>query len=399
MLLLHLRSTVIVIRQADDIRQALFCDQRWRWAECRWLMQGIDPMDAVRGLVSTSDTAMQLPEIAGAFPWAYVLGIPLCFAFLPASAAWTLTLVSYIGIAAGLALAGYTFVLRKTCCRLLAVWSVLFLLASPIFHASFLTGNYGFFCGLLLIAAVCIAPAHPVLAGVCLLFASVKPQLAALFYLALLLDHHWKPVLLGGLGTLGAWGIAAAACHTSPLMMLYDTFAQSTSMFDITYSFGLFTHTLPRTLGMFLSMAVCTLLMTLACLWLRRKREALPHWKPLYYSLPAVFSVSWTYCNQQDHSVLFLLDALVLLCLWGIIRSRGMRLSLVMMVLTALCWMLQPTIVGDFLCQMWDACIPGQLTDGFFQDLISWAPPVFWWGFCLLCAAPGRAGERFRALL
>lgn len=399
LLALRLRAALMLYLENGRDWQIFFSDHRWRWAECRYLLGGVDPMDAVRGLASAPVPAMQLPEIAGAFPWAYLLGVLFTFAFLPYPAARALSILLFGCAAAGLLGCGYRFVFAKTRSRALAAFGVLYLLTSHALYDSLVYGNYGLLCGLLLIAAVFTAPTRPVLAGICLLFASMKPQLAALFYLALLIDRNWKPVLIGGLGTLCAWGAAGALCHTSPLTMLYETFAQSTGNFYDSYSFGIFTHSLPRTAGMFLSMAVCALCMALACWWLRRRRESLPHWQLFYYSLPAVFSVCWTYCNIPDHTVLYLLDALVLLCCWDLIRQKGMRLSLLLLVLAALCWMLHPDIVTGFLCQMWDYCVPGQLLDPLFQDLLSWAPPLLWWLFCYLCAAPGRAAERFRALL
>lgn len=399
LLALHLRALWLLYQKAGQTWSFLFLDQNLRWAECRYLLAGINPMDAVHGLVSAPQPEMRLPWIAGAFPWAYLLGVPMSFALFPRLAARALTLVLFVCLTAALLPAGYRFVFSRTGSRPLAAWAAFFLLASEALYQGFLHGNYGALCGLLLIAAVCTASRRPVLSGVCLLFASTKPQLAALFYLALLIDRRWKPVLIGGFGALCAWGAAAALCHTSPLAMLYETFAQSTGNFADTSSFGLFTNSLPRTAGMSLSMILCTLGLLLACCWLRRKRESLPHWRLFYYSLPAVFSVCWTYCNTPDHTVLYLLDALVLLCCWDVIREKGMRLSLVLLVLAALLWMLQPGAVNAFLCEMWDCCTPGQLLNPPFEDLLNWAPFAFWWLFCYLCAAPGRLAQRFRALL
>lgn len=232
MLLLHLRGIVIMISLAGDIRSALFHDQCWRWAECRWLMRGVNPMDVVRGHLHPAESVMALPKIAGAFPWAYLLGILLTFAFLPYPAAAVLSVLCILAATAAFSVLIYRFLYQYSKNRPFAWFGVFFFLSSSTLTGTLYYGNYGFLCGFLIIASVLTAAEHPWLSGAFLMLASVKPQITLLFFLALFLERKWKPVIIGGAGVLVSWGLTSFLCKVSPLTMLRETFVQSTSYSD-----------------------------------------------------------------------------------------------------------------------------------------------------------------------
>lgn len=165
------------------------------------------------------------------------------------------------------------------------------------------------------------------------------------------------------------------------------------------YSFGLFRDILPRGQATFFSMAFCAVLTALGCLFLLKQKKNLPHWNLFYYSIPAVFSVLWTYANGMDHTFLFIWYALVFVCFWDIICQKGVRISLFLIAGTALLWMIRHEYLEDCLLQFWVFYFPGGALDNLFANFLPLAAYTVMWLLCYFCAAPGKIAGRFRELL
>ncbi|MBB4198479.1 hypothetical protein GGD83_002280 [Rhodoblastus sphagnicola] len=136
------------------------------------------------------------------YSWSYppvFLIVAALLAFLP-----------YLGALAlwqGLGLAAYLALLRN-----IMPWrrAALYGLAFPAVAISLMHGQNGLITAALMGAGAVLAPARPVLAGVCFGLVAYKPQFGLLIPLALLASNNWRALLAAGATVLAECGAATA---------------------------------------------------------------------------------------------------------------------------------------------------------------------------------------------
>jgi len=293
-----------------------FRDFRWRWQECAYTLRGINPMDVVKGVVPVNDAIGALPPNAGTVPWGYALGNVLTFGFLPYSYAKIIGMLTFplLCLIAGF----YTFkyVSRSTGNRLFGVLAALLIPCVPTWVGSFGLGNGGATLSCLLLLMVLFVDQKPYLAGVLLGVATIKPQLAGIFYLSLLMQKRVKTLITASSLVAVSWLVAALLTDSSPLAMLLETNAQG--MNPETYRntnfgiVGLFmgyigkAGCLPRHYALALSALFgVAFVITLSVLAL--KNPALRNNTLFFYAIPAVASTFWFYKQPHDFCIIFIL--------------------------------------------------------------------------------------------
>ena len=404
-LLIQFRFFAGALQSPAEYYQMICFDFHARWVECAYLLRGIDPMAVI------ADPSLIIPElgaplnVGGTVPWAYSLGLLANLGFLPYSLAKPLGLFLFVGTILLFSVLAAKAVYRLTgsfspavCCGLLAF-------CSPYLTGAVHCCNYGFLWGLALCVMAGIVEDHPWLAGVLLLLASLKPQLSGLFFIVLLLERRWKPLLVAGVGIVLGWLTTALMCRTSPLVLLTEIFMQGTQGYEAEGGFfGFFTAliqrgAISRTAGLLLSAGVGVVLTVLLWLLLRRilPREQLLS-RMAIYSVPAILSVSWFYRSPNDLSVLVLPMLTILLVLWQQTGGR-FRFSVFALMFSAVVYWIQPNAVNDFLFYFFDCYIPGSALD----DLVLSNALCLVWSALLipavLCLADCTAGRRFRQSL
>lgn len=205
-----------------------------RWMEAAYFIRGYDPFLSISGGLTIDEIGL-IPEYAGSMPWAYPMGCLLVFPFLPRATARICGAVLFLAVGAAAAVMVWRRLENKnvtTAFALLASWST---------ASTFMSGNYGGMCSLLIILSVCIYKKHPIGAGLLLALSLVKPQIGGLFVITYLLMGQWAVVAMAGAACILCWGIASLAVRMSPIDMLAEIWTQSGSYQNVEINTGLFT--------------------------------------------------------------------------------------------------------------------------------------------------------------
>lgn len=352
----------------------VFSDFFLRWAESACLLHGIDPMEVVSGAAAPLPQIGPLPGYAGTVPWAYSMGWAANFALLPYPAALALELLLWAAVL------GMTFwLVRRQLAQNAAggrAWAFgwLVLGACPYFADAFFYGNYGFVWALLIYAAMDRAKEQPVLAGLLLLPACMKPQLAGLFLLALLVQKSFVPVLIAGGGSLLFWLLSAFACQRGPLQMLLGFLGSATGEYSNGNYFGMFTPwvnsgRMSRPAALVFS-ALCGLGILAAC-WLLLRRTGTDS-PAARCAATAIVSCFWFYGQRHDHAVL-LLAALFGLKALGQCAGRLPHWRMqALEALLALLWVM-PRTLANALSDLYGLVMPGRFLYGFVHTNMEFA--------------------------
>lgn len=193
--------------------ECLFVDFRARWQESAYLFHGINPFEALQGKAFIEEIGVIDPDMV-TVPWAWILGNIISPGFLPYEAAKIWGMTMFFVIAGLTSIVAYQYVEKnfffqsreKKKWALLAVFIVL---SQYCWVWSFMCGNHGAIACCFIVLAVCLYKEHPVLAGVCMAFAMIKPQVAALFFITFLILKQFKVI------------ISAAACGLSAMLLIY----------------------------------------------------------------------------------------------------------------------------------------------------------------------------------
>lgn len=205
-----------------------------RWMEGAYFIRGIDPFESISGGLALEGIG-KIPSYAGSMPWAYTLGCLLVFPFFPLGVARVCSMVLYL-ILTGVA---GVFVWRSMQCK--NIVTVFSLLGTWAMASTFMLGNYGGLCCLLIIISMCIYQKHPVAAGILLGFALVKPQVGGLFVITYLLLGEWIVVATAAGLCIAGWAAAAIILRENPVAMLMQIWQQSGTYVKVDINTGLFT--------------------------------------------------------------------------------------------------------------------------------------------------------------
>lgn len=283
-----------------------------RYRESKYVERGINPFDVMNGSRAIEPDIGGLWEQGGSVPWAIGIGVITNFTFLPEMHARFVSLVFTILSMFFVALIAYKFCRKKYNSQ----QSLIAALAC-ISMAGWGTGidwiNYGAILGALLFIFVFIEEDHPYIAGLILGIASIKPQLAAPFYLAVLLKRNWRSFFVSCCIPLAGWIYTILITNTSPFHMTQQMMKISNSYmcnsFFSTYSL-LFNVNIGKSMTDILSIFGC--IVSALILWrlMHNRKDNL-----VYYSIPAVLSGMWMYSQEHDRTVLaiYILALIILL--------------------------------------------------------------------------------------
>lgn len=286
-----------------------FSDFSRRYRESSYVAEGINPFDVVYGIEPVDPQIGEMPRNSGYPAWSMVIGIMTNFTMFSEETATKLTLLvmAAMVIVAGIVLKRYADGQR---------WDegykwILVLVGIGIY--GFWTGfsylNFGSVIGVLLFLFVLLnGEEHPVLGGVLMGIASIKPVLAAPFFLALFLRKKWKPALIGGGIACISWAMASIMTKTSPWEYLSamseegntywsnSFFASIAAMFDV----QLQTKAL-NVLSAILCIGIAVVLWTFL---IKTSNNIENKWE--FYAIPAVLSGCWMYSQEHDRTVMLI---------------------------------------------------------------------------------------------
>lgn len=194
-------------------------DFHGQWALCAYTLRGIDSY-AITGLTTpTLEDIGIIPAAWSTTPWGLILGNFFYPGFLtPENAAIYFLALNMI------------FLLITT--TELAKRFKFAVPVLPAFLASFFISSYfgnagAVICCLLILTCLC-AEEQPILAGVLLSLAMVKPQVALPICFALLFRKNFKVLSTAALIDCAAWGISALITNQTPLTLLTEFLSVNT---------------------------------------------------------------------------------------------------------------------------------------------------------------------------
>ena len=290
-------------------------DIRGHWRICRYALEGLNPYLLI-GETPALEAVGEIPAGFSTVPWACVFGSVFYGGFLPFHIARIYTLTLHFA-----ALIAACIVLYKTfqdAAPGKAKWCLVLL---PCVHFSFMYsvhyGNAGGIICCLLLIAFCISDRWPMIAGVLLGLAMMKPQIAAIICFAFLLRKQWKALFVAAAIVIGGWAVSAWMTATEPLTLLKQTLEYGTAA--PTQYLGLLNNlkyagvdsTLILLLNMLLGCGYTAGLM----IYLKKK---CPTTNSMFAFVPACLaSVFWIYKNGTDYLIVTYAAVFFVLLLTG----------------------------------------------------------------------------------
>ncbi len=280
-------------------------DLQLLWTATHYYFRGADPFDAsfyhndvLHGRVPTSPL-VYFPD----------LGWPIEVTYPPTS---TLTQILVYGLP-GSMVRGYYIALSLVWCGLIAWWAragytartgawllVGVALANLAYSQTIINGNQGILVVAGLVLAIALRAERPILAGVCLAVALVKPTISAPFVLLFLIDGRYVTLAAASV-VLGASALLTAALSHTSLVTLFAQSVEGSSRYVVGgYAlwklFKAWGMSLPAALALNAAIFFVPLVVLL---W--RTRERRIGFSLAMLALVAVVARVFTYHNQIDN--------------------------------------------------------------------------------------------------
>lgn len=285
-----------------------FGDYLWIWRENICTIQGLDIIEIIKNDLTINGISM--PPSSSTMPYARILATLIHPGFLDKESVVIYGFTLYAGTIIVAFIILYKTVKRYihfdlSCFKVLMC---LLFLSSWYLGEGILSGNNGLFFSMLLIIAVCIVDDHEVTAGILLAFAMIKPQLAGLFYISLLIKKKYKTIFTSFIILIASWAIYLVAVGGNPFTQMIDMLAQSKEKTGDFLWFGIFdflvdlgvSGTIVIVCGMLLGICATGVL----SVWIIKTKNL--DCNLIYYSIPALFSTVWCYKSPSDLVILIL---------------------------------------------------------------------------------------------
>lgn len=281
-------------------------DFNGQWSLCAYTLRGVNPFTII------GERTPLIPEIGtvtigfGTTPWGLILGQLFYPGFLSESIARLYFAALYIVVAIAMTMLIY----RQYGAQLKAnkATGCLLCLLSLSYWFSFDQGNAGgLFCAAALIS-VLLADKNFVVSGVCIAFAMIKPQVALLVCIAMLIYGKLKPLIVGAVIDVIAWIVAAIVTHTSVFDLLSAVFNSGIGGPEQDQYVGIFTvliDSFPEAFTvngcMYMSMLFGLILTVVMTLCIKRLTSEV-----MFVMAPAFAITSfWSYSWNNDKFILF----------------------------------------------------------------------------------------------
>lgn len=269
---------------------------------CAYTLHGVNPFPIAGDSLAHIEKLGVVPQHFSTTPWGLLLGNIFYPGFLPLTASRIyFILLNFIAIISVAFSVHKKLAEKQTYVRfgipMLALTSFTF------WHALH-QGNAGGIICCLIILAILWHNDFPVLSGIALAFAMVKPQISALVCLSFLLQRKYKPIFVAALIDIAAWLFVALIVRTSPVQLVRDFLSVATDSKTANNFKGIATilkglisdsHILP------LSMSIGIIFVLIFHFLLKNKQSS------LYAFFPAcIAAYFWSYSYGNDRFILFI---------------------------------------------------------------------------------------------
>jgi len=316
------------------------CDFSLRMYEVKCVLEHVDPFDVWSGRVhhppycslgaAPNAGTGEIHAVNAYPPWAYTFALPL--ALLPVSVSGCLYFVFMLLSLLLLFLCAYERGLARFGSREKAVWAgaiPLFLLL-PSIGSNFQSFNYPYLVLLATLGMVwCLERKHDVWGGVFWAIAMVKPQLAIIYAIPLLLRRRYKTCFVAaGLCVLASIP-PAILVGRSPVVMMVESIKGSSAFF---LGCGTFPYVISQWVGSGLD-AVCGIAVGAAvCLWILVRHARNDGWF-VQLAVAAAVSTLWSYSQLYNNVLMWPLFVLMAEAFLRAPQSRLVRVFAVLVLL------------------------------------------------------------------
>lgn len=286
-------------------------DALWRWQECAYVLRGVNPFDVMQGVEKADLFIGDLAPSGGTMPWSYVLGN----VFNPGWCSFA-TVKLYLGclyatlpVLCAMCMYAYLTEHRYFCDRFQALQASLLVFAPSLWANAVFFGNQSGIICCLIVLSLFLLEDHPIFTGVLLAFAMCKPQIAAVFFLPLLVKRKFSTIATSVVIVLAGWAASVRMTNTRPLEMLLQMLNQGLGYTSSYYSYyGIFNILLgfgvPSNVVLLLDVLFACVVFGLLARVLFR--EGLDDDWLCWFALMSVLSTCWFYKQSHDYVILML---------------------------------------------------------------------------------------------
>lgn len=307
---------------------AITWDYYWVWRECACAIRGIDVGEAIRTGMFIEGVG-QMPPTFATFPWSRIIGNIIHPGFIPFEWAVVYSRILYCIVAIWMGKCIMENLSQNNIFedKKRNILAVLIILMSFYWTDAVISMNNGSIVCFLAIIAVLTCEKNEYLAGVCMALAMMKPQIALLFYITLLVKKKYKTIITSAILLISSWVVYLVYIGGNPIQQIVEVLNQHDEKQAEFIWFG-FMDFLTRfgiggTKAMIFSMLIGiagTILLTIIVLKSEYADNSL-----VLYSVPALFSTAWCYKSDTDLLILILPSMLVFI----IFKKFGMNMKTV----------------------------------------------------------------------
>ena len=212
----------LIIMWFSFVKSGLFwLDYEGQWLICRHIIEGVNPYLHTESNPFFVEGLSPVPFGFGTSPWGCITGI----VFYPGFLSYSSAQIWFIVLAILLYVATSVHAFRKVDADKRIYVIMMSLLGTVAYWYSVRGGNAGSMMCLLLFLTVMLKDCHHFLAGLCLAFALIKPQVSLLICLYLLLDKKYITLFVAALINILAYAGVSVILKTNPIELLRQFFA------------------------------------------------------------------------------------------------------------------------------------------------------------------------------
>ena len=294
-------------------------DLRGHWKICAYTLHGMDPFPLVNKKAAIKSIG-KIPYRFTTVPWACVFGNVLYGGWFSKTFA-----TAYIILLHPLSAFALIFVLLKKISlgfdKQTRALIALAVLSHFSLWYSMMFGNAGGIICCLLIIAVLIAEEHPFVAGVLVSIGMMKPQIALILCIVLLLNKRLKVLITAAVIDIAGWVVTALMTHTSMITLLKESLSAGVSSDDQYLGLLSFLYFFGVSKGIVSVLNAVIGLAYVGILWFMIKKSSRnlqdPEMKKyaewLGYTPACAASVFWIYKNGTDFAILAFLSVMFII--------------------------------------------------------------------------------------
>jgi hypothetical protein len=200
-----------------------FQDLLGHWRICAYTLRGFDPFPLIGQAAPLAEIG-EIPRMFATVPWACVFGNLFYAGFLPYEYAQMYVTALHVVILTVTIFAVYRKCTPAAGSRRRILVPLVFL-SNLAFYRSLRLGNLAAPVCFFVVLAILYAEEKPVLSGVLMGLALLKPQIAGIVCVALLLQRRFKLLGAAALVVLLGWAATCALTATPPLTLLREALA------------------------------------------------------------------------------------------------------------------------------------------------------------------------------